>query len=228
MNFRYFLLLVMILLITGCKEEKHPHKTDHNKANIHMNKAPFESLIERFEDPSRESWQKPAEVIAMLGDINGKTIMDIGAGTGYFSFRMADQGARVIAADVDERFLEYMETKKQETANELVITRKVPYDNPKLETHEADVVVIIDTYHHIENRVNYFGKVLKGLKPGGKLMVVDFKKEKTPHGPPMHHRLASDVVISELKEAGFTNHGNRCRYFGTSIYHHRFKKSPII
>lgn len=205
MKFKYYFLLIMILPLTGCKEKAHQHQTDHNRSNIHMNKSSFEALAGRFEDPSRNTWQKPAEVIAMLGDIKGRTIMDIGAGTGYFSFRLAEKGATVIAADVDERFLNYIKDKTRETGSKSVITRLVPYDDPGLGNNEVDAVIIVDTYHHIENRVSYFQKVLQGLKPGGRLMVVDFKKESTPHGPPADHRLSSETVKTELEKAGFIN-----------------------
>ncbi len=204
MNLKQCISIIIIILITGCKEKKHSHDADHNKSNIHMNKRPFEELAKGFEDPDRISWQKPEEVIAMLGDIKGKKIMDIGAGTGYFSFRMASGGATVIAADVDERFLEYIKHKKSETGDTLVLPRQVPYDDPKLTKNEVDAVIIVDTYHHIEDRVAYFRKVLNGIKAGGQLMVVDFKKEKTPHGPPLDHRLSSGEVVEELKKSGFS------------------------
>ena len=76
-----------------------------------MNQRPFEELVAHFEDPSRDEWQKPDAVLAQLGDLQGKKVMDIGSGTGYFSFRMAKAGAQVICADVDERFLEYISKK---------------------------------------------------------------------------------------------------------------------
>lgn len=204
MDFKPYLLMVVILLVTGCREKQHPRQTDHNISNIHMNKNPFGKLVNAFEDPDRASWQKPDEVIALLGDIQDKKIMDIGAGTGYFSFRMADKGARVIAADVDERFLEYIEEKKKQTGTTPLVTRKVPYDDPELKEQEADAVIIVNTYHHIEDRVPYFRKVRNGLVPDGKLMVVDYKKEETPHGPPLEHRMKADEVIKELEAAGFT------------------------
>ena len=86
----------------------------HGGANAHMNEQPFEQLTASFESTERDAWQKPAAVIAALGDLRGKTVMDIGAGTGYFSFRLAEAGAHVIAADVDEQFQEFIERKRIE------------------------------------------------------------------------------------------------------------------
>ena len=79
-----------------------------------MHKLSVEELAQRFEDPSRDAWQKPDQVIALLGDIKGKTVVDIGAGSGYFTFRLAEKGARVVAADVDDDFQNFIAHKKEE------------------------------------------------------------------------------------------------------------------
>lgn len=129
--------------------------------------------------------------------------MDIGAGTGYFSFRLAAHGANVIAADVDERFQEYIEAEIEKRGVDNVSTRLVPFDGPKLENEEADIALIVDTYHHLENRPAYLKKVLAGLKPGGRFVVVDFKKEESPFGPPASHRIMATTVKEELEKAGF-------------------------
>ncbi|HAS41956.1 MAG TPA: SAM-dependent methyltransferase [Microscillaceae bacterium] len=182
-------------------------KEDHNQANKHMHKRSFEDLVKSFESEDRAKWQKPEEVLKKLGDLKGKTVMDIGSGTGYFSFKMAAQGAKVIAADVNDKFQGYIKQRKEKEklTDEQLVARKVPYDSPNLEAEEADHVIIVDTYHHVENRVAYFKKVLAGLKRGGQLLVVDFKKEETPHGPPLKMRLTAEEVKKELTEAGFTN-----------------------
>lgn len=170
-----------------------------------MNKRSFEELAINFESSERDSWQKPNEVIELMGDIRGKTIMDIGAGTGYFSFKIAAKGANVIAADVDDRFLNYINDKKTQINDSLVITRKTDYDDPLLDEKEVHHVLIVNTYHHIEDRIEYFKKVVDGLKFGGSLIVVDYKKVKSQHGPPLEHRISSDKVVNELKEVGFKN-----------------------
>lgn len=177
----------------------------HGGANAHMNQAPFEDLVAGFESPERAAWQKPDEAVAALGDLNGKTVMDIGSGTGYFSFRLVEAGANVICADVDQRFLDHIAARKQEEGvpDSRMELRRVPYDSSLLQPAEADVVLIVDTYHHIENRRAYFAEVLAGLKPGGRLVVIDFFKRDLPVGPPVRMKLSSDTVIEELRLAGF-------------------------
>lgn len=178
---------------------------EHGGANAHMNRTSFEDLVAGFESAERAAWQKPDEVIAALGDLSGKTVIDIGSGTGYFSFRLVEAGAHVICADVDERFLDYIADRKQELglSDAQIELRKVPYDSSLLNEAEADLVLIVDTYHHIENREAYFAEVLAGLKPGGQLVVIDFFSRDLPVGPPVGMKLDADTVIEELRAAGF-------------------------
>ena len=180
-------------------------ETGHGDANTHMNQVPFEDLVDSFESAEREHWQKPDEVVAALGDINGMTIMDIGSGTGYFSFRLVEAGAKVICADVDDRFLNHIRQRKEAeglTDAQMEI-RKVPYDSSSLKTAEVDMAIIVDTYHHIQNRTEYFAEVRRGLKPGGRLVVVDFLKIEVPVGPPVEMKLNADTIVDELRSAGF-------------------------
>ena len=170
-----------------------------------MNHSEFEALIKRFEDPQREAWQKPDSVIAMLGDLRGATVVDIGSGSGYFAFRLAGKAAKVIAADVDDRFLRYIEARKKQAgiSDAKLETRKIPYTAPGLTSREVDAVLMVNTYHHIEDRANYFTKVKRGLKEGGKLVIVDFKPGNIPVGPPEEMRVAASKAVAELRQAGF-------------------------
>jgi cyclopropane fatty-acyl-phospholipid synthase-like methyltransferase len=190
--------------------EEHAHQHGHNEANQHMHKHDVKDLAKSFDNPERAAWQKPDEVIALFGDLKGKKIMDIGAGSGYFSFRLAEKGADVIAADVNDDFQEFISKKKKELnySDNQVQTRKVPFDSPNLEEAEVDGVIIVNTYHHIEDRTAYFSKVLTGLKKDGVLMVVDFFKKEFKEdvpGPPIEMKLAKEQVISELEKAGFSS-----------------------
>jgi ubiquinone/menaquinone biosynthesis C-methylase UbiE len=174
-------------------------------ANKFMHQSDFHQLVTRFEDPARAKWQKPAEVIASLGPLEGKTVADIGAGTGYFAFPVPKKAAKVIAIDIDQRFLNYIQDKKQtQKIGANIETRLTAPDSPGLKTGEADVVLIVDTYHHIENRIEYFKKLKRELRKGGLLVIIDFKKENTPVGPAVELRVAQAQVESELKSAGFT------------------------
>lgn len=208
----YLGFLTTGLLSVSCVlfAQQHPGplaEAGHGDANAHMNQAPFEDLAASFESAERESWQKPDEVVAALGDISGMTIMDIGSGTGYFSFRLVEAGARVICADVDDRFLNHIRQRKEAEGltDEQMEIRKVPYDSSSLEVAEVDMAIIVDTYHHIQSRTEYFAEVRRGLKPGGRLVVVDFFKIEVPVGPPVEMKLSADTIVDELRSAGFQN-----------------------
>ena len=218
---RKIISIVMLIIIVGCKNNNHKdainhessdhkkiHKSgnsNHNSANEYMRESTFQELIKRFESPERDAYQKPEKVLEYLGNIEGLTIMDIGAGTGYFSVKLAEKNAKVIAADVDEDFQEFIKNRIKENNLTTIETRKIPYDSPNLKDAEADIVLIVNTYHHIENRTEYFQKVKKGTNADGKLVVIDFFKVETPVGPPVNHKLSIDEVVKELQKAGYTS-----------------------
>ena len=182
------------------KQEGHHH--NHGHANGHMNQTSFEDLVKRFDSPERDAYQQPEKVLDYIGEVTGKSILDIGAGTGYFSFKLANRGATVIAGDVDDRFQNFIQEKMDKENAPKVALRKLPYDSPALQESEVDKVLIVNTYHHIEKRVPYFNQVLKGLKKNGELLVIDFKKKDGP-GPPVKMKMSSQFIINELKESGF-------------------------
>ncbi len=218
MNYKYCLLLLISgFIIFSCSkdgnsakeashESENAHNKDHSKANKHMHRnTSIEELIKRFDDPEREEWQKPDEVIDMLGDLSNKTVLDIGAGSGYFSFRMAAEAQKVIAADVESKFLNHIQSESDRNGVDNLSTLLMPYSGPDSLPEGVDLALIVNTYHHIENRVDYFERLREKLSDGSELVVVDFKKklsEDAP-GPPESIRLSYEEVRQELKKAGF-------------------------
>jgi len=197
---KLFVIIALLLSIPfSCKQVI-------NSANQFMNGSKFETLVERFEGAERDAYQQPQKVMAYIGNVQDETIMDIGAGTGYFSFRLVNAGAQVIAADIDDRFLNFIKNKRDslKIAPEKIELRKVLFDSPLLEKEEVDKAIIVNTYHHLDNRVDYFTKVQEGIKNDGSLIVIDFYKKPLEHGPPMRYKVSADEVVAELKKAGFT------------------------
>jgi 2-polyprenyl-3-methyl-5-hydroxy-6-metoxy-1,4-benzoquinol methylase len=108
-------------------------------------------------------------VIASL-ERSWQTVADIGVGTGYFAFPIALKAAKVIAIDIDQRFLDYINHKKQtQKSGGNIETRLTTPDSPGLKGGEADLVLIVDTIHHIENRTEYLRKLKRGLRDGALL-----------------------------------------------------------
>jgi ubiquinone/menaquinone biosynthesis C-methylase UbiE len=180
--------------------QEHKHQ---GEANEFMNKNKFDKLVERFENPEREQWQKPDVVIKFLGKLKEKVVVDIGAGTGYFAFRLAPLVKTIIAADVDERFLEYIQKKNETLQHKNLLIRKAEYDKAPVQDKEADLVFSVNVYHHIENRVAYFSELYQKMKKGSELVIVDFKKGDLPQGPPDSMKVSELQVLEELQKAGF-------------------------
>ena len=156
-----------------------------------------------FDDPARDEWQKPAEVIRALKLDPAATIADIGSGTGYFAVRLARAvpKGRVIGVDAEPDMVRYLaERAKREGLTNLVAVR-AGKDGPGLK-QPVDLVILVDTYHHVSARERYFGELKKSLKPGGRLAVIDFKLD-APVGPPPSTRIPPEQVKKELSQAGY-------------------------
>jgi SAM-dependent methyltransferase len=159
-----------------------------------------------FDDADRENWQKPQIVISSLGDLSDKVVADIGAGTGYFTMPLARQAHRVIAVEIEQQYLDYINRRLSRARDKRTLdveTRLTSTDDPALQPGEADVVLLVNTYSFIEHRVAYFQKVHRGMAPGGRIVIVDFKREPLPVGPSLENKIAPESVIVELDSAGF-------------------------
>ncbi|HHP7242830.1 MAG TPA: class I SAM-dependent methyltransferase [Cyclobacteriaceae bacterium] len=191
--------IILIFTSQACVMAQHQYQS----ANEYMHQSSQEDLIERFESPERDAYQQPEKVLKYLGKLKGKTIMDIGAGSGYFSVKLATKGANVIAADVNDGFLDYIKNRIENNNLKNIELRKIPYDDPSINKDEVDMVLIVNTYHHIDNRSEYFKKVKRGIKKDGELIIIDFFKSDLPVGPPDDHKVSIDEVIAELKNSGY-------------------------
>lgn len=170
-----------------------------------------DAMARAFESEDRAAWQKPEEILARLGDLQGKTVADLGSASGYFTVRLARSGARVLSLDVDEEWIRRLKSRLEEKENadirDLISVRKIPEDRPGLMPEEIDHLLCVDTYHHLpkENRVRYLKQIRAALKPDGKLVIIDFRKMERPVGPPPGHGLVDpDTVRQEIQDAGFT------------------------
>ena len=184
----------------------------------HQNHHPStDEYAKVLEDPERDAWQKPHEVLTALKLKSTDVVADIGAGTGYFSRRLAMHAAKVYAVDIDSKLLEI--AKKNLPPNVTTVLSK-PHD-PMLPPASVDVVFICDVIHHIEDRVDYYHKLKPALKPGARIVIVDFYKKQMPIGPPPEMKLSEEQVVAELEKAGF--HRTRTEHFLEYQYYLEFK-----
>jgi predicted methyltransferase len=186
--------LLLLAAVTAAAQAPHTHRHSFGDA---------EKWAHVFDDPERDAWQKPHQVIEALGLRPDAVIADIGAGTGYFAVRFANMvpAGKVYAVDVEADMVRYLaERAKKEKRPNLVAVKGAAGD-PRL-PEKADLVVLVDVYHHIEQRERYFRALAASLKPGGRVAVIDFRMD-SPSGPPKSARVAPERVKAELAAAGY-------------------------
>ena len=137
-----------------------------------------EKWAKEFDNPERDAWQKPEEILDALHLKPNSSVADVGAGTGYFSVRIAKRipEGKIFAVDIEPDMVRYLgERAQRERLNNLVPVQASP-DAANL-PEPADVVLVVDTYHHIANRTQYFAKLKSSLRSAGRLAIIDFKAE---------------------------------------------------
>jgi len=178
-----FFLVAAACAAAQVKHQHHPPRSADEYAKV-------------LEDPSRDAWQKPHEVIMALKLKPTEVIADIGAGSGYFTRRFAHHAAKVYAVDISADLL-------AKTKGEKIETVLATPDDPKLPAASVDTIFICDVLHHIENREAYYKKLAAALKPGGRIVNIDFHKRDLPVGPPVSMKISEDEVRKEFAAAGF-------------------------
>src|SRR5262245_33291639 len=156
-----------------------------------------------FDDPGRDDWQKPREVIAALAVARDAAVADIGSGTGYFAVRLARAAPKgvVYGVDTEPSMVRYLaERAKHENLANLVSIAGQPGDASL--PRKVDLVLMVDVYHHISEREAYFAKLRESLKGGARLAIIDFRLD-SPSGPPKRERIGGEQVKAELAKAGY-------------------------
>jgi SAM-dependent methyltransferase len=166
--------------------------------------------VELLERPNREDVQKSPEIMKALAFRPGERVADIGAGTGYFTFQVADAvgpAGRVLALDIAAEMLEYLElrVKARQAAN--ISLRKVTSDDPQLEPGSVDTVLLVDTIHYVKDRIAYGKKLRPALAPGGRVVIIDYRPKpmsERPWGPTPDQQFPKEQMDREMAAAGFT------------------------
>lgn len=176
---------------------------DHHQ--MHRMHGDPDAYIAALEDPKRDAYQKPHEVITALGIRAGEVIADIGAGSGYFTVRLARHvgpGGRVYAVDVSPDMIRHLNRRVRDLGLRNVSTILAPPDDPLL-PEPVDRYLIVNVWHHIEDQAGYLAHMRKQLKPGGQIVMIDFHKRELPVGPPVDMKIAREDLIRQMTEHGF-------------------------
>ena len=179
-------LAILALALAQTQHQHHPPQSADEYAKV-------------LEDPKRDEWQKPHDVIMALKLKDTDVVADLGAGSGYFTRRLARHAAKVYAVDIDQTLLNL---NAKNGPKNIVPVLAAP-DDPKLPPASVDLIFICDVLHHISDRPAYYAKLKRTLKPGGRLVNIDFHKRELPIGPPVAMKIAESDVVAELAAAGF-------------------------
>jgi arsenite methyltransferase len=183
-------------------QDPHP-RTPHQMHEVHRDAKAYIAMLE---DPERDGYQKPDQVVKALALKPGATVADIGAGSGYFTVRLAEavgETGRVLAVDISPDMVLHMNRRLRDVGIRNVQTVLSAPDDPLLADASVDLFFICDTWHHIDERPKYLALLKRMLRPGGRIAIVDFHKRPLPFGPPLEMKIPREDVVKELEGAGF-------------------------
>jgi arsenite methyltransferase len=179
-------------------------KRDHQQ--MHQLHRDSTAYIGMLEDPQRDVYQKPHEVLTALAIKPGEVIADIGAGSGYFSFRLAhhvgDKG-KIYAVDVSPEMILHLNRRIRELKVMNVSSILADADDPLLPEASVNRFFFSNSWHHIENQTKYLSLIKRILKPGGEVIMIDFHKKELPVGPPMQTKIAREDLVKQMENNGF-------------------------
>ena len=201
---KFIPLFIGLLLFPATISAQDTVKPDQQQ--MHRLHSDPKSYIGALEDPKRDAYQKPHEVMRALGLKAGEVIADIGAGSGYFTFRLThhvgDRG-KVYAVDVSPDMIRHINRRIRELKATNVVSILADPDDPLLPEGSVDRFFFSDSWHHIDNQTKYLSLMKKMLKPGGEIIMIDFHKKELPVGPPMQMKIAREDLIKQMESNGF-------------------------
>ncbi len=165
-----------------------------------------DAQIRFLEAPQRDEYQKPQEVMTALDLRKGEVIADIGTGSGYFSFRLAQhvgESGRVYAVDVNPDTIRQMNRRIRDMGAINIVTILADPDDPLIPCDSVDRFFLCNTWHHIERQTDYLALMKRMLKPSGQVVMIDFHKKPLPVGPPIGMKIAREDIIRQMEDGGF-------------------------
>jgi predicted methyltransferase len=199
-------LLALVLLVLAQPPATAQNTLLSSTQEMHRIQQDSKVYTARLEDPMRDAYQKPEEVVKALNIKEGEVIADIGAGSGYFTVRLAravGEKGRVYAVDVSPDMILHLNRRIRDLDLKNVVTVLCAPEDPLLADASVDRFFICDTWHHVGGHAKYLALLKKMLKPGGQVVMVDFKKTETPLGPPQEMRIDRDDLVKEMEKNGF-------------------------
>jgi ubiquinone/menaquinone biosynthesis C-methylase UbiE len=201
---KLLITLVALLALPFSAPAQDAVKRDHHQMHqLHRDSTAYIGILE---DPQRDVYQKPHEVLTALAIKPGEVIADVGAGSGYFTFRLGhhvgDKG-KIYAVDVSPDMILHLNRRIRELKATNVSSILADPDDPLLPEMSVNRFFFANSWHHIENQTKYLSLIKKILKPGGEVIMIDFHKKELPVGPPMQMKIARDDLVNQMEKNSF-------------------------
>ena len=190
--------LVLALALFG--QETHPLTGREIAPVMGMGGAPW--LVR----PEREAQEAPDRALDALKIQPGETVADIGAGAGYFTWRLAARvgpAGKVYAVDIQPRMLELLERNVKARGYSNVVTVLGAEDDPKLPDAAVDLVIMVDVYHEFSQPRKMLEKIRRSLRPAGRMVLLEYRKEDPNVPIRLEHKMSVREVRAEIEPEGF-------------------------
>lgn len=168
----------------------------------------YKNVYTESEWKARDAWQKPADIIKRMKLDKTSVVADIGCNEGYLTFKLSDVASKVYAVDVSQTKLDQLAMHKHKRKVSNVVIVKGEYDDPKLPDNTLDAVVILDTYHEMNDHDKILQHIMTALKEGGRLVIcepiAESRRNSTRTVQQGKHELGMKFAIEDLEKAGFS------------------------
>jgi ubiquinone/menaquinone biosynthesis C-methylase UbiE len=196
---RVVLALLLLFLTAVCTQAQSAPATAQQTAP-RKTSTPYTGDLSIFDSPGRDERLQINRVMGILEIAPGKTVADIGAGSGWFTVRAARRvtaSGTVYAVDINPEATRYIDKRAQKEGLHNVKTILSKSDDPQLPANQIDSVLLLKTYHEVDKPVVLLQNLRTSLRPGAKVGVID------RNGNGENHGVAADIVIKEASEAGY-------------------------
>lgn len=198
-------ILVVLLLLLGSNAPAHA-KEGTFKREERRKEIPLDKLKRNLEDAKRDKEKQPEKVIDALGVKAGDIVADVGAGTGYYAFRLATRvgvQGKVYAVEIEDELLEYIRDKMGKKRITTIIPVKSSDAGPNLPPACCDKIIVSNSYYYFKDPVAFMKEVKKALKPGGLVAIIDLDAAKAPKTSKIKDKLSlARDVAEEMKPVG--------------------------
>lgn len=198
--FRRCLIALLLLSSLGLSQGVHPITGRKYAGVMSANGAPW------LTRPERETEEEPDKALAAIGIAKGSTVADIGAGSGYMTWRMAElvgPAGKVYANDIQPKMLELLKRNIEERKLANVQTVLGAADDPKLPPSSIDLVLLVDVYHEFSEPQKMLRHIRESLKPDGRLVLLEYRGEDPSVPIRPEHKMTVAQVKAELEPEGF-------------------------